>query len=229
MKRIWSGIIAIMMMTVVLSSCGNSEKGTDTTSDSQTVETINTSGMATDNASSDAITTETQETTDSSVDTAQQTTESSDTEPLETVPPIDWNEVLPEKLYFLPHQTTTYDDGGYYAKFSTFTLEENGQNGLTVSSPNSDGDRCLWAFVNEVVDARPILHYELEEGSQIYKIEISRAWDIEMPIEIDVDPGTHSINLKEALEEHTITEGYSYVVIYTCGTANINNFYLGTE
>lgn len=113
--------------------------------------------------------------------------------------------------------------------FDTFTVENNDKNGVKVSSPNSDGDRCLWAFMNEVVDARPILHYELEEGSAIYKIEISRAWDIEMPIEIDIDPGVHTLNLKEALEQHSVTLGYSYVVIYTSGDANINNFYLGTE
>ena len=128
-----------------------------------------------------------------------------------------------------PDLSTTYDDGGYYAKHSSFTLAKNDKNGIAVSTTNSDGDRCLWAFVNEVVDARPILHYELEEGSAVYRIEISRAWDIEMPIEIDVEPGTHTINLREALEQHTITVGYSYVVVYTSGEANVNNFYLGTE
>lgn len=146
-----------------------------------------------------------------------------------TEPPRNWDETLPKKLYMTPDLSTTYDDGGYYTKHSSFTLAKNDKNGIAVSTTNSEGDRCLWAFVNEVVDARPILHYELEEGSAVYRIEISRAWDIEMPIEIDVEPGTHTINLREALEQHTITVGYSYVVVYTSGEANVNNFYLGTE
>lgn len=225
MKKLLCALVAIAMLAA-MTACNNGGEGGKSTSEGtkNTAATTEPTGTT-----KEGKTTSTPSTTEpaSSVTSTEDPTVS--TEPAETEPPRNWDETLPKQLYMTPDLSTTYDDGGYYAKFATFSLTKNDKNGIKVSSTNSEGDRCLWAFVNEVVDARPILHYELEEGSAIYKIEISRAWDIEMPIEIDIDPGAHTINLKEMLEQHTITQGYSYVVIYTSGDANINNFYLGTE
>lgn len=217
-------MLAALAMLISMSACNSENDPSDVSDSGDTTGSISTSDTVGDTE---------KETTTPEITTATPDTTVADTvgttETIETEPPRDWDATLPQQVVFTAELSTTYDDGGYYAKFDTFTVENNDKNGVKVSSPNSDGDRCLWAFMNEVVDARPILHYELEEGSAIYKIEISRAWDIEMPIEIDIDPGAHTLNLKEALEQHSVTLGYSYVVIYTSGDANINNFYLGTE
>ena len=221
MKKLMCVLVAAAMLAAV-TAC-KKENGQDSASTPETnrgaatTETADTTGRS---GVTSAPTTTVPVTTGAPIGT---------TEPVVTEPPRNWDETLPKKLYMTPDLSTTYDDGGYYTKHSSFTLAKNDKIGIAVSTTNSEGDRCLWAFVNEVVDARPILHYELEEGSAVYRIEISRAWDIEMPIEIDVEPGTHTINLREALEQHTITVGYSYVVVYTSGEANVNNFYLGTE
>lgn len=224
MKKLLCTLVALAMLTAMAACKKGGDSGTG--SSEGTKNTVSTSGNAGTTKDSGTTTPSVTDpvSTDGTTDEPTGTTE-----PAVTEPPRNWDETLPKQLYMTPDLSTTYDDGGYYAKFATFTLAKNDKNGIKVSSTNSEGDRCLWAFVNEVIDARPILHYELEEGSAIYKIEISRAWDIEMPIEIDIDPGAHTLNLKEALEQHTITQGYSYIVIYTTGDANINNFYLGTE
>ncbi|MHB1454169.1 MAG: hypothetical protein ACYCYM_09505 [Saccharofermentanales bacterium] len=115
------------------------------------------------------------------------------------------------KIYFKTDMTDgSYGDGGYYAKGPDEILTPTGEHGIEMTGKF----RCLWAFTNDVIEANPILYFKLaDDASAIYKITVSKQWDVEPEIELTIKPGENVINIFELLSDQT-TIGYTYVVVY---------------
>ncbi len=110
----------------------------------------------------------------------------------------------------------SYADGGYYAFSDGTACTKYGTDGITFSSTF----RGLWAFTNATVEAYPYLYYKVADNSQFkpLKITVSKNWDVETEIELEIKDGENFINLYELLDtNHQTTVGYSYIVIYGQG------------
>lgn len=128
---------------------------------------------------------------------------------------------------FTATATSVYTDGGYYALGNGFTLSDAGNGALKIVGAG-DGDRGLWAFTNETVDANPYLTYELPEGGAVYKMTVCKQWDVEPELELDVTPGKHTVNVKELLAKQN-TVGYTYIVLYVKGEVTLSGLALASE
>lgn len=131
------------------------------------------------------------------------------------------------KIDFKTTYSTNQTDGGYYALGSSIVLSDAGENALKISGAEG-GDRGIWAFTNAVVDENPYLTYELPEGGVVYKMTISKYWDVEPEIELVVTPGKHTVNIKEMLANQT-TVGYTYVALYVKGEVTVSGLALNSE
>lgn len=120
-----------------------------------------------------------------------------------------------QELPFTAAISATQTDGGWWAIGSAIEISSADGGILAASSVR---DRCIWAFTNATIDAYPYLTYELPEGGTICEMTVSKKWDVEPEIQLDVTPGKHTVNLKELLSEQT-TAGYTYVVVYADGEA----------
>lgn len=114
-----------------------------------------------------------------------------------------------------------------YALGSGFALSDAGNGALKIVGAG-EGDRGLWAFTNETVDANPYLMYEIPEGGAVYKMTVCRQWDVEPEIGLDVKPGRHTVNLKEPLAGQS-TVGYTYVVLYVRGEVTLSGLAISSD
>ena len=131
------------------------------------------------------------------------------------------------EIAFTATATSAFTDGGYYALGSGFALGDAGNGALKIVGAG-EGDRGLWAFTNETVDANPYLMYEIPEGGAVYKMTVCRQWDVEPEIGLDVKPGRHTVNLKELLAGQS-TVGYTYVVLYVRGEVTLSGLAIGSD
>ena len=131
------------------------------------------------------------------------------------------------EIAFTATATSAFTDGGYYVLGSGFALSDAGNGALKIVGAG-EGDRGLWAFTNETVDANPYLMYEIPEGGAVYKMTVCRQWDVEPEIGLDVKPGRHTINLKELLAGQS-TVGYTYVVLYVRGEVTLSGLAIGSD
>lgn len=118
-------------------------------------------------------------------------------------------------------------NGGYWAKDAATTVEASANNGVVL---NNTGDtRVIWAFYNDQIEQTPYLCFDLPEGTGVYKITLSKNWDIELEVELDIKQGTNIFNVKELLSSQT-TIGYTYFAFYFTGgvPGTVDNLYLSS-
>ncbi len=106
-------------------------------------------------------------------------------------------------------------------------MEANDGNGVTLS--NTVDTRVLWAFVNDQVEKTPYFCFDIPEDSGIFKVTLSRHWDVEPEIELNFKVGTNIFNAKELLKDQT-TIGFTYFTFYFLGNKPgvIHNLYLSS-
>lgn len=108
-------------------------------------------------------------------------------------------------------------NGGYWAKNGNTTVEASAKNGVVLK--NANDERVIWAFTNDQVDKTPYFCFELPENSGIFKVTLSRHWDVEPEVELEFKAGANVFDAKKLLEKQT-TIGYTYFTFYfTGGTA----------
>lgn len=107
-------------------------------------------------------------------------------------------------------------DGGYWAKDPVTTVEKSAKRGVVLNNPNDS--RILWAFTNAQVEKTPYFCFELPENSGIFKVTISKHWDVEREVELEFKDGLNVFDVMKLLENQT-TIGYTYFVFYFTGGA----------
>ena len=106
------------------------------------------------------------------------------------------------KLVFLPTQTDTYADGGYYAT-GDMVAEAYGDEGIIINGTF----RTLWAITNPVADKMPYLIIQVEEGFEnLTRFTATHLWHFGEQNQKDIDltgadSGAICINLFELLSD----------------------------
>lgn len=118
-------------------------------------------------------------------------------------------------------------NGGYWAKAPATTVEASANKGVILNAANDE--RVIWAFTNEQVAKTPYFCFDLPKDSGIYKVTLSKHWDVEREVELTFNEGKNVFDVNQLLKDHT-TIGYTYFTFYFAGgaPATVNDIYLSS-